>query len=316
MDIRQLETFLWIARLGSISEACKRLHVTQSTLSMRLRALEIDLRVPLFDRGHKRLTLTAKGRDLVRYAEKIVETVKQARMYVADPTAQTGTIRVGIAELIALTWAPDLINRVKLRFPNVLMDLDIGVPRTLTEALSNGILDVALAPALRAPEVPLAGFSLGTVRWSWMASPSLRLAAHTVSPTDLETQPIIGVASSQSIFYSVIQQWFTEAGATIQRYNACNSLAASISMVAEGIGIGLLPNEYCAELIRSKQLQVLRATRDFEFEYFAMFSAQGEQALPREVAELAQAASTFEKRGPESSPESSKAAKTRRSHHA
>src|SRR5262245_58842859 len=83
MDIRQLETFVWIARLGRMTEACKRLNVTQSTLSMRIRALEADLRVPLFDRSHKRLTLTAKGRDLVRHAEKIVSAMQHVRLYVA-----------------------------------------------------------------------------------------------------------------------------------------------------------------------------------------------------------------------------------------
>jgi DNA-binding transcriptional LysR family regulator len=97
------------------------------------------------------------------------------------------------------------------------------------------------------------------------------------------------------VFYSVLQQWFLEAGATMRRYNPCNSLAASVSMVAEGIGVGLLPNEYCTPLIESGGLQVLRATRDFDFEYFAVCSAEGEQSLPRQVAELAQQSSTFRK---------------------
>lgn len=298
MDIRQLETFLWIARLGSIAEACKRLNVTQSTLSMRLRALETDLRVPLFDRNHKRLTLTAKGRDLVRYAEKIVDTAKQARMYVADPQAQTGTIRVGVAELIALTWVPELINRLNLRYPNVTIDLDVGVPRTLTDALTTGAVDLALVPSIGAPEAPLLGFSLGYVEFCWMASPKMRFPEGLIAPNELEDRPLIGVAASQSVFYSVLQQWFLDAGASMRRYNPCNSLAASVSMVAEGIGVGFLPNEYCAPLIESGQLQVLRATRDFDFEFFAVCSADGEQTLPLQVAELAQQSSTFRKPAP------------------
>lgn len=299
MDIRQLETFLWIARLGSISEACKRLNVTQSTLSMRLRALETDLRVPLFERNHKRLTLTAKGRDLVRYAEKIVDTAQQARMYVADPQAQTGTLRVAVAELIALTWVPELINRLNTRYPNVTIDLDVGVPRTLMDALVNGAVDLALVPWIGIPEAPFVGLSLGCVEFSWMASPKMRIPEQLLTPNALEDRPLIGVAASQSVFYSVIHQWFQEAGATIRRYNPCNSLAASVSMVAEGIGVGLLPNEYCAPLIASGQLQVLRATRDFDFEYFAVCSAEGEQSLPRQVAELSRQSSTFREVGVE-----------------
>jgi DNA-binding transcriptional LysR family regulator len=293
MNIPQLETFLWVARLGSVTEACKRLNVTQSTLSMRLRALETDLQVPLFDRSHKRLTLTAKGRDLIRYAEKIVGTVRQVRSYVADPAAQTGTIRMGVAELIALTWGPTLIRQVSTRFPKVGLDLEVGAPRPLTEGLLNGTLDVALAPILGDPEASFPSIPLGAVAFSWMASPALRLGKKTVTPADLEDLPIIGVAASQSVVHWAAQRWFTDHGASIYHHNACNSLAASASMVMEGIGVGLLPDLYCAPFIESGKLQVLRTNRSFELRFYALYSALGDQALPRQVAELAQASSTF-----------------------
>lgn len=293
MNIRQLETFLWVARLGSVTEACKRLNVTQSTLSMRLKALEADLRVPLFDRAHKRLTLTAKGRDLLRYAEKIVGTVKEVQLYVADPAAQSGTVRVGAAELIALTWGPALIREVSKRFPKVIIDLDVGVPGHLTDALADGTLDVALAPVLNEPKGPFPVIPLGSVAFSWMASPSLGLGRKVVTPSDLERLAIIGVASEQSVVHWAAQQWFADNGATIHHHNVCNSLAASASMVMEGIGVGLLPNLYCAPFIETGRLEALRANRSFELKFYALCSAIGDQALPRQVAELARAASTF-----------------------
>jgi hypothetical protein len=64
-------------------------------------------------------------------------------------------------------------------------------------------------------------------------------------------------------------------------------------MAAEGIGVGLLPNEYCAPLIESGKLRVVPVNRVFDFEFFAVCSADGEQSLPGQVAELARQSSTF-----------------------
>ena len=293
MDIRQLETFLWIARLGSIADACKRLNATQSTLSMRIRALEEDLRVPLFNRDRNRLTLTAKGRDLMRYAEKIVQIAKQARVAIADPKAQTGTIRIGVAELVALTWLPQLINRLNDRYPNVTVDLDVGTPRPITEALSSGAIDLALVPAITAPVAPLTGLSLGHVRFSWMASPQMGFTDAVITPQELEDKPLIGVAAAQSVMWASIQQWFVESGSTIQRYNPCNSLSATIALVAGGFGIGFLPHDYCAPMIERGELQPLQTSRAFEFEFYAVCISESEQTLTFQAAELAQQVSLF-----------------------
>ncbi len=293
MNFQQLESFLWVARLGSVTEACKRLDATQSTISMRIKALESDLRITLFNRAHKRLTLTAKGRDLVRYAEKIVATVKQVEMYVADPAAQSGTIRVGVAELIALTWGAALFRKIRILYPKVGIDLDIGPPRPLTDALANGALDVVLAPVLGEPNGPFPSISLGRVEFSWVASPSLQLGASPLTPADLEPLEIIGVAGNQSVIHTSVRQWFAEHGATMQHHSVCNSLAASAAMVMEGVGISLLPYVYCAPYLEAGDLKVLPTNRQFVLEFYACYSALNDQTLPRQVAELAQEMSTF-----------------------
>jgi DNA-binding transcriptional LysR family regulator len=290
MDIRQLETFVWVARLGRMSEACKRLNVTQSTLSMRIRALEADLRVPLFDRSHKRLTLTAKGRDLVRHAEKIVSAMQHVRLYVADPTAEFGTIRIGMSEFVALSWGPQLLRRVGKQFPNVLIDLEVGVPGNLIEQLTAGQLDVLLATLPVKPGPPINVTSLGAVAFSWMASPSLGLPKKIITPEQLKDLPYISYDGRRSLFFPALQQWFADHGVAMQRVNVCNSLATSISLIVEGFGIGVLPNIYCAPLIKARKLQVLKTEYKVEHEYYAMCRGSEEEGLPHLVADMAQSA--------------------------
>lgn len=292
MDIRQIETFVWIARLGSIAGACKRLNSTQSTLSMRLKTLEDSLNVRLFDRAHKRLTLSAKGRDLVRHAEKILELVEQVRFTVADPKAASGTVRVGATELIALTWAPRLIRKINKQFPQVLFDLEIGLTLSLLESLADGKLDVILVPTIHKPQSPLTGVSLGTVAFSWMASPALGLGKQHVSPRHLQELAIIGTSTS-SIFHSLVDEWFAEHDSEVRRLNVCNSLTASVSMTIAGVGVSLLPVQFCRPYLRKRQLEILRTNRRFDLEFFAVYNARSARPLPKLVAELAKSTSTF-----------------------
>jgi DNA-binding transcriptional LysR family regulator len=288
MYIRQLETFVWIARLGSVTEACKRLNVTQSTLSMRMKALESDLRVKLFDRSHKRLTLTPKGRDLVRHAEKIVAAMHQVRLTVADPGAEFGTVRIGMSEFVALSWGPQLVRRVSKQFPSVALDLEVGVPGALMESLVAGQLDVLLAPVLVKPPPPINITSLGTVRFSWMASPSLGLPKKNVTPIELQDFPIVSYDGRRSLFVPAIQKpWFAEYGAEIQRLYVCNSLATSISLITEGIAIGVLPLNYCEPLIKAGKLQEVKTEVVFEHEYFAMWCSVDDRSLPNMIADMA-----------------------------
>jgi DNA-binding transcriptional LysR family regulator len=300
MDIRQLETFLWISRLGSVTAACKRLNVTQSTLSMRLKELESTLGVRLFDRLNRSLALTAKGRELVEYAETIVATVKQMRDYVEDPTAASGTIRVGISELIALTFTPQLIRRFSSQYANVTLDLDIGAPRPMLGALANGELDVVLMPTLSRPDASdFDSVPLGSVEFSWMASPALvnstpALRERVVTPKHLEGLTVIGTASSQSIFYAAIEAWFKDEDAQIRRYSSCNSLATYASLVMGGLGVSLLPQDYFAPFIEAGKLRILRTSRDFKFDYYAVCRASDNQTLPRELIACAQSTTTFQ----------------------
>jgi DNA-binding transcriptional LysR family regulator len=293
MNIQQLESFLWVARLGSVTRACERLSVTQSTISMRLKALETDLGVLLFDRAHKRLKLTTKGRSLVHHAERIVEAAHEAKLEIADAASQTGTICLGVAELVALTWGPDFIEAIMQRFPNLTLELDVGAPLPLAEGLSTGALDLVLAPMPLGHDASIVALPLGYATFIWVANPSLKFDDRLLTPRDFEQLPIIGVAGNQSVIYRSILQWFADHGVGVRRHSSCNSLTTATSLVARGLGIGLLPEAYCQPFIERGELRVLRTRRSFQLNFFARHSETGDQVLTRQLVQMAQVSSTF-----------------------
>lgn len=81
MTQQEIEVFLAVAKLGSVSAAAQALYITQPAVSRHLRALEADLDCPLVvrGRGQRRVELTDRGRDFVQVAEKLRLVWREAR---------------------------------------------------------------------------------------------------------------------------------------------------------------------------------------------------------------------------------------------
>ncbi len=103
MDVRVLRYFLAVVREESISRAADVLHITQPTLSRQLAQMEDELGVRLFDRGSRRIALTAEGLLLRRRAEEIVALVdKTERELTEQDQLIDGQISIGCGETAAV----------------------------------------------------------------------------------------------------------------------------------------------------------------------------------------------------------------------
>ena len=78
MDIQLARTFLAVAAAGNFIGAAERLHITQSTVSARIKTLEQQLGTSLFRRGRSGAELTAPGKRFLRHAKTLVRTLEQA----------------------------------------------------------------------------------------------------------------------------------------------------------------------------------------------------------------------------------------------
>lgn len=70
-NLKQLETFVWVAKLGRFLRTAERLNTTQPNISVRIAELETTLDVRLFERDAGSVTLTPKGQALLNYAERV-----------------------------------------------------------------------------------------------------------------------------------------------------------------------------------------------------------------------------------------------------
>ncbi|WP_028032041.1 LysR family transcriptional regulator [Chelativorans sp. J32] len=156
MDIDRARTFLEIVHTGSFLKAANRLHVTQTTVSARIRTLEEELGRRLFVRNRNGATLTAAGREFERFAQSFVQIWERARQQLTIPPGRTGVVALG-GELSL--WNPLLLDWLiwmKRNRPEIALHAHVGVPDQLLEQLRTGALDLAV---LYAPKL-LPGFKV------------------------------------------------------------------------------------------------------------------------------------------------------------
>lgn len=144
MDIEQARTFLAIVADGSFLEAAARLHITQSTVSARIHALETELGVKLFIRNRSGATLTPAGRHFLPHAKMLILTYEQARHDVGLPQRYRATIRIGARIALWENFLPYWVQRLRQTAPDIAIRSEIGFEEDLMRRLVEGSLDIGL----------------------------------------------------------------------------------------------------------------------------------------------------------------------------
>lgn len=144
MDTELARTFLTVVNAGSFITAAERLHVSQSTVSTRIRTLEEQLGARLFVRNKGGAQMTSEGRRFQRHAATLVRTVEAARHDLGMPPSFEGSVtvggRFGLWEQLLLTWLPWF----RAAYPNVAVRAQVGFEEDLMQGLAEGEIDAAL----------------------------------------------------------------------------------------------------------------------------------------------------------------------------
>ncbi|CAN5575426.1 LysR family transcriptional regulator [soil metagenome] len=152
LNYHHLYYFWMIAQEGGVAPAARKLHLTHSTLSAQLRALEEQFGAPLFERRGKRLVLTSFGTDAVGYAADIFR-LGQELTDVAHNRAEPGgeTLRVGVVAAMPKTLVHNLLQPALEAFAHGVVNVRQDASPRLVESLIAGRLHLVLADEVPVP---------------------------------------------------------------------------------------------------------------------------------------------------------------------
>src|SRR5690606_33975609 len=144
LTFKQIEALYWVVQLGGFANAAERLNTTQSAITKRIQELETSFNIQIFDRSGQKATLTRTGEDLLELAADLLARRDQMLLKMKGFKPFTGSLRLGITEITAMTWLPQLMHALRAAFPELAVQLKIGMAWNLQQNLLSGQLDMAI----------------------------------------------------------------------------------------------------------------------------------------------------------------------------
>ena len=238
MEIRVLRYFLESARLGNITRAAERLHVTQPTLSRQLKSLEEELGKKLFVRGSTRIHLTDEGRLLKERAEDILGMVdRMAAEFKERADFVGGDLHIGCAESQGIRYLAQAVHHLQQQYPRIRLHLHSGNAESVTGRLDRGLLEFAVIVR----DVDVSRYNSLSIpyhdAWGVIMRQDDPMAEKTsISLDDLMAMPLI---CSREGLVADHPKWFGDRMDKLNVVATYNLLFNAAVMVREGIGYAL-----------------------------------------------------------------------------
>lgn len=239
MESGDLRIFQAVAREGSITKAAQKLNYVQSSVTIRIQYLEAQLRVPLFRRSNRGMTLTPAGENLLEYADKILSLLDEAVKTTQYNDHPAGPLRIGSIETTAAIHLTPLLAEYRLQYPDVKLSLTTGVTHELVQKVLNDELDGA--------------FVYGPVD-----DPDLEHAAAFEEELVLISEPgtsdMHELLSKPMLFFDVgcthrakAESFLKGTGLTAYQIMEFGTLAVILDGVSSGLGVSMLPRSSIAK---------------------------------------------------------------------
>lgn len=157
MELRDIEYFVNIAKLGKLHRAATVLGVTQPALTKAIHRIEDELGAQLFTREPRGMTLTPVGDIFMRHVGRVRMTVEQAKREITEFTDATGGhLSIGVAPAVNDTWLPRVCLSLLEEAPQATLRIFTAMNDSLIPAVHSGEIDLAISGIASHPPAELA----------------------------------------------------------------------------------------------------------------------------------------------------------------
>ncbi|WP_394236051.1 LysR substrate-binding domain-containing protein [Pseudomonas anguilliseptica] len=235
--LRELKTFVAVARHGTFAAAGQQVGLTQSAVSAQMRVLEQGLGVRLFERSGRAAVLNAAGRHALPLAEQMLGLYAQMALPTSAAEWQ-GELKVGAIATLQTGLLPEALPRFRAAAPRVELKLVPGVSLNLLNQIDAGELDLALL--IKPPfELPKELLQISLAREPFVLITPLSVTADDPLQI-LAEQPFVRY-ERRSFGGRRVNQFLREQRLTVQEALELDELEAIVRMVECGLGVSLIP---------------------------------------------------------------------------
>ncbi|OJX10938.1 MAG: hypothetical protein BGO77_05355 [Caedibacter sp. 37-49] len=279
MNLELLKIFHIVALAGNITKASRVLNTSQSSLSRAIQLLEHQLKVQLFKRNPRGLTLTSDGKKIFQYADKLIHDNEEfLRSFYNNDNEIKGDLKIITTPFLAEL---ELINHL-LPFLEKYPQLDLEI-KTVSDSFDTEDADVAIRSFI--PYRPdLEQRPLFTHHHKlWASSQYLERFSVPQTPQDLDHHRLLvfSLDKQKSILYGDWLTWLLYAGSTSGRprkpFLQFTSQSGLLNAACKGYGILQFPQEWI-HLRKAELVQILPQLEGPQIEVFYVFNKRNTSA--------------------------------------
>jgi len=252
MELRHLRYFIAVADELSFTRAAQRLHTVQPSLSQQIRNLEEEVGTPLLKRTRRKVELTEAGEGFLEEVRLVIaqadRAVARARMIGQESRK---TVRIGFVPAAETRVFPAILPRLRLRFPDLHVDLRSLPTCEQEQALLRGDIDIAfMRNPVHSPElVSEVVFREPLVVLLPVDHPLAKL--ERIPPEKLDGEPFISThLESAGEVHSTVLNFFEHHHLRCNVVQVANNTLLNLNLVGMGLGYALLP-AYTATLMNN-----------------------------------------------------------------
>ncbi|NLR97696.1 LysR family transcriptional regulator [Rhizobium sp. P38BS-XIX] len=257
MDISDLRVFEAVSRHGSMNRAAQELNTVQSNVTARIRVLEEELGVSLFQRHARGVSTTPAGQRILPFVGRITKLLADARSAAQDDGEPNGALVLGSLETTTALRLSPLLSHFARTYPEVRLVVTTGTTRRLID----DVVECKLEGAFVAGPVSHPDLDQEVVfqeELVLITSRAIHAMDDLAKVLDLRTIVFqIGCSYRQRL-----ETLLAEMGIVTAKPLEFGSLDAIISCVAAGVGIALLPKGIVAAAWQEGRIAVHELSPD------------------------------------------------------
>ena len=269
-DLTTVRLFIATAETGSITRAAERICLAPAAASRRMKELEAQFGVVLFQRRPHGMALTDAGMALLAHARSMTHAV--ARMHddaEAFRRGDQGVVRIAACTSVVLQFLPLDLRRCQADFPGIKVDLQELNSGGVIQAVSRGVADIGLY------ESTLGAMALPAMPYN---EDRLVLLTHHEHPLagrrsvrleDFLAYEVIGLGEGSAIS-STLSRMAAEVNRALHMPMRVRSFESMTAMVAQGLGIGVMPQSVAKAFAGGKSFSRIRIEGDWATRRFVL----------------------------------------------
>lgn len=254
MDIKNIETFLRVAKLENFTKAAEELNYAQSTVTAQIQQLERELGFPLFDRIGKHVSLTQLGERFLSQADDILHIWFQANTLGQKEDEMNGRLYIGVLESLLFGTMPDVLERFRSRYRNVEVQIKMGQAAEVLSLLRKNQLDLVYISGNLNAEADLSRQYARPEALVFFAPPNHPLADQLNVPlAEFLSYDIIATERS-GFCYPRLSELAASQHLGLRHCFMVDSTSAVAELVSRGMGLSFLPEYSIAKHLADGRL--------------------------------------------------------------